>query len=207
MKVLIAEDDLVSRRVLEAMLSKWGYEVMVTSDGHAAWEILQQADAPRLAVLDWMMPGIDGIEICRRVRSASGAWPAHIILLTTRVDKQDIVEGLHAGADDYVTKPFEPEELRARVQVGARVIRLQSELTDRVRELEETLAQVKQLQGMLPICSYCKNVRIDQNYWEQIDIYIAEHSEADFTHGICPDCRRKFIEPELVELRRQRGKL
>jgi sigma-B regulation protein RsbU (phosphoserine phosphatase) len=206
MKVLIAEDDPVSRRVLEAMLTKWGYEVVATNDGAEAWQVLQQKEAPRLAILDWMMPGIDGIEVCRQLRMVSKGQPVHIILLTTRVDKQDIIEGFRAGADDYVTKPFEPEELRARVQVGARIMQLQSELTERVKELEEALSQVKRLQGMLPICSYCKNIRIDKDYWEQIDIYIAEHSEADFTHGICPDCRQKYVEPELAELRRRRGK-
>ncbi|MFC1975187.1 response regulator transcription factor [Chloroflexota bacterium] len=206
MKILIAEDDPVSRRMLQATLIKWDYEVVVTSDGHEAWQTLQQKDAPRLAILDWMMPGMDGIDICRKIRATSESEPFHLILLTIKGETEDIVAGLQAGADDYVTKPFQPEELQARVQVGVRVVQLQLELADRVKALEEALAQVKQLQGMLPICSYCKNVRIDQNYWEQIDIYIAEHSEADFTHGICPDCRKKIIEPELEELRRQREK-
>jgi phosphoserine phosphatase RsbU/P len=206
MKVLIAEDDPVSRRMLEAMLTKWGYQVVVAGDGLAAWQALQPPDSPRVAVLDWMMPGLDGIEICRRIAADNAYRPMHLILLTTRSDKEDIVEGFQAGANDYITKPFQHDELQARVQVGARVVQLQLELAERVKELEQALAHVKQLQGMLPICAYCKNVRIDEGYWEQIDVYIAEHAEVAVTHGICPDCRRKYFEPELEELRRLRGK-
>jgi sigma-B regulation protein RsbU (phosphoserine phosphatase) len=206
MKVLIAEDDTVSRRMLEAMLTKWGYQVVVACDGLAAWQALQTPDPPRVAVLDWMMPGLDGIEICRRIAADSAYLPIHLILLTTRSDKEDIVEGFQAGANDYITKPFQHEELHARVQVGARVVQLQLEAAERVKQLEYALAHVKQLQGLLPICAYCKNVRIDGGYWEQIDVYIAEHAEVAVTHGICPDCRRKYAEPELEELRRQRGK-
>src|SRR4029434_1546856 len=104
----------------------------------------------------------------------------------------------------YIVKPFEREELHARVQVGFRMLELQAALADRVRELEEALARVKQLQGLLPICSYCKKVRDDQNYWQQVETYIEGHSDAQFTHGICPDCRQKFVEPELDRLRKIR---
>src|SRR5438105_4818844 len=112
--------------------------------------------------------------------------------------------GLGAGADDYIVKPFEREELRARVQVGFRMLALQAALADRVRELEEALTRVKQLQGLLPICSYCKKVRDDRNYWQQVETYIEGHSDAQFTHGICPECREKYVEPELERLRRIR---
>lgn len=116
MRVLIAEDDSISRRMLEAFLVKWGYEVQVATEGEEAWGVLQGNDAPRLAVLDWMMPGRDGIDICRSIRQRKGRAYIYILLLTARGQKEDIVEGLEAGADDYVTKPFSPRELVARVK-------------------------------------------------------------------------------------------
>jgi sigma-B regulation protein RsbU (phosphoserine phosphatase) len=204
-KVLIAEDDTVSRRLLETMLTRWGYEVVVTCDGTAAWEALQSQDAPALAILDWMMPGMDGIEVCRRVRSTPTATPPYLILLTAKGRREDIVTGLQAGANDYVTKPPDREELRARMQVGIRMVELQQNLADRVQALEEALARVKQLQGLLPICSYCKKIRGDQNYWQQVESYISEHSEAQFSHSICPDCYETLVKPELDQLRRLQG--
>lgn len=201
MRILIAEDDAVSRRRLEATLQKWGYEVLAVEDGLAAWEVLQGEMPPSLAILDWMMPGMDGIEVCRKVRERSPSRPLYIIVLTARGSREDVVAGLQAGGDDYVTKPFDREELHARVRVGLRVLQLQMNLADRVRELEEALARVKQLQGLLPICSYCKKIRDDQNYWQQVEGYISEHSDAVFSHGICPDCFEKFVKPELNKLK------
>jgi len=128
MKVLIAEDDAISRRMLEAFLVKWGYEVVVATQGEEAWGVLQGNDPPKLAVLDWMMPGKDGIELCRGVRQRKGRAYTYILLLTARGHKADIVEGLEAGADDYVTKPFDPYELRARLRAGRRIIELQEQL-------------------------------------------------------------------------------
>jgi response regulator RpfG family c-di-GMP phosphodiesterase len=98
------------------------------------------------------------------------------------------VTAIDAGADDYLTKPFDPEELRARVQVGIRIVSLQRRLAERVAELQEALSQVKQLSGLLPICSYCKRIRSDDDYWEQIDSFVSQHSEAEFSHGVCPSC-------------------
>jgi phosphoserine phosphatase RsbU/P len=204
-KILIAEDDVISRRLLEKTLVRWGYEVVVTCDGTAAWEVLQSAGAPPLAILDWMMPGMDGIEVCRRVRRAAAPTPPYLILLTAKGRREDIVMGLRSGADDYVTKPFNREELRARVQVGLRIVDLQHSLADRVKALEEALTRVKQLQGLLPICSYCKKIRDDRNYWQQVESYISEHSEAQFSHSICPDCYEGRVKPELDQLRRLQG--
>jgi DNA-binding response OmpR family regulator len=200
-RILIAEDDAVSRRLLETALSKWGYEPIVTTDGLQALEILVQPGAPSLAVLDWMMPGMDGAEVCRRVRSQGADRLLYIILLTAKARKQDIVQGLTAGADDYIIKPFDRAELKARISTGERILRLQAELAARVKELELALANVKLLQGLLPICCYCKKIRNDQYYWQQVDSYIADHSEAQFTHGICPECREKILEPELQRLK------
>ena len=206
MRILIAEDDPVSRRVLEAMLHKWEHDVIVTTDGVQAWEKLQCEDAPKLAVLDWMMPGMDGVEVCRRVREAFAKRPTYIILLTARGQSANVVAGLQAGADDYVVKPFDREELHARLQVGVRIVELQSDLADRVRELEDALSQIKQLTGMLPICSYCKKIRNDQDYWQRVEDYVGEHSEAQFTHGICPECYEKIAKPQIEEeLQRETG--
>ncbi len=197
MRVLIAEDDPVSRRVLEAFLQRWGYEVVAVSDGDEAWRSLQRQDAPSLIILDWMMPGVGGVDLCRQVRETGYPSPAYIILITARASREDVVNGLEAGADDYVTKPFHNEELRARIQGGARVIELQTSLAERVHELEAALAHVKLLQGLLPICSYCKKIRNDKNYWQQVEAFISEHSEAVFSHGICPDCFSKIVSPQL----------
>ncbi|MHB8655158.1 MAG: response regulator [Terriglobia bacterium] len=197
MKILIAEDDEVSRRMLQVFLLRWGFDVVIAKDGAEAWRVLEGGDAPKLAILDWMMPVLDGVEICRRVRLAPRASPAYLILLTARGDNKDIVRGLDAGADDYVTKPFNQEELRARLNVGVRVVELQTNLADRVIELEHALAGVNQLQGLLPICSYCKKIRDDKNYWQQVEGYISAHSEAQFSHGICPDCYENIVKPEL----------
>lgn len=203
MRILIAEDDVVSRRLLEATLIRWGYEVIVTRNGVEAWDILQREDAPLLAILDWMMPGLDGLEVCRRLRSLQRAIPPYLIILTAKGRQEDIVTGLEAGANDYVTKPFNREELRARVRVGTRMVELQQSLAERVYALEDALARVKLLQGLLPICSYCKKIRDDQNYWQQVEAYIAEHSEAQFSHSICPDCYDTKVIPQLEQLRRQ----
>jgi len=192
MKVLIAEDDSISRRLLQAALVKWGYDVVVTTDGREAWKNLQAADPPTLLILDWLMPQMDGIEICREARKSEALKSAYIILLTSRGSKQDIVQGLEAGADDYVTKPFDHGELRARVQVGARVIGLQKALAERVHQLEEAMNSVKTLQGLLPICCYCKKIRDDGNYWHRVETYIAGHANVRFSHGICPDCSDKL---------------
>jgi sigma-B regulation protein RsbU (phosphoserine phosphatase) len=144
-----------------------------------------------------MMPETDGLELCRRIRQTPGLRATYVILLTARGGHGNAVQGLEAGADDYVTKPFDHEELRARVQVGARVAQLQASLAERVSELEETMAKLKQLRGLLPICSYCKKIRTDQNYWQQVEGFISEHTEAQFSHGICPECYAKFVQPEL----------
>jgi CheY-like chemotaxis protein len=197
MKVLIAEDDPVSRRVLVATLAKFGIEVVVATDGAEAWAVLQSADAPHLAILDWMMPDIDGIELCRRVRGLSTTTPPYLILLTAKSRKEDVVIGLEAGANDYLTKPFDRAELLARVQVGAQVLELQRNLSARVLELEAALSQVRQLQGLLPICSYCKKIRDEQNYWHRVESYISEHTEVVFSHGICPACYTDVVQPQI----------
>ena len=200
MRVLIAEDDAVSRRVLEATLEKWGYRVLVTRDGVEACDALATAECPRLLVLDWMMPGMDGTEICRRLRQRADGSSFYVLLLTAKTQKEDIVAGLQAGADDYITKPFHHEELRARIQVGRRIVELQRSLADRIEELERALAEVKQLSGLLPICAYCKRIRQGEDYWQAVEQYIAGRSQAQFSHCVCPECYEKIVKPQLDEM-------
>ncbi len=130
MKILVADDDLTTRLVLTGVLRKWGHEVVAAVDGTEAWETMQRVDAPMLAILDWMMPGLSGVEVCGRVRSLQSDQPPYLILLTSKGGKADIVAGLEAGADDYLAKPFDPDELRARVNVGRRIIDLEARLLE-----------------------------------------------------------------------------
>ncbi len=128
MKILVADDSNVSRHLLSSMVKKWGYEVVSASDGTQAWEVLRQPDAPRLAVLDWMMPGLTGPQVCEMVRQKGGDAYIYILLLTGRTQKEDVIEGMTAGADDYVVKPFDQQELRVRLRAGRRIVELQDEL-------------------------------------------------------------------------------
>jgi DNA-binding response OmpR family regulator len=199
-RVLIADDEATSRHLTRATLGGWGFEVLVAVDGGEALRILEGSSPPEIALLDWMMPGVDGLEVCRRLRAAMPNAATYIILVTVRGGLENVVQGLEAGADDYITKPFDARELRARLHAGVRIVQLQKALLERFRELEDALKRVKQLQGLLPICSYCKKIRNDRNYWEQVDAYVASHSEAQFSHGVCPDCYEAHLKPQLESL-------
>lgn len=143
MRILIAEDDPISCRILTANLTKWGHEVVVTRNGRDAWKALHAQGAPSLAILDRVMPDVDGIEICRQLREEKTDSPIHVILLTSLNRREDLLEGLEAGADDYLTKPLDTHELRARLQSAGRILELQESLRQRVRELEEAIAERK----------------------------------------------------------------
>jgi DNA-binding response OmpR family regulator len=198
MRVLVAEDNPIARVALEKQLTSWGYAVVSVADGQAAWKILGGADPPRLAIIDWGMPGLDGLEVCRRVRQAVTDVSPYLIVLTGRGSLEDIVAGLESGADEYLTKPVEPAELQARVRAGRRVVELQARLAERVRELEAARDRERHLQGLLPICAWCKKIRNDRNYWQRVEEYLAEHADVRFSHGICPDCARSFQQtPDL----------
>jgi DNA-binding response OmpR family regulator len=194
MRILIAEDDRVISRLLEVTLASWGYEVTVTCDGRSACAALEVADPPRLALLDWMLPEMDGLEICRRVRLTETGKTIYIVLLTTRNRKEDLIAGLDGGADDYVTKPFDREELRARLRAGCRIVELQTSLAQRMAELKESTTRISTLQELLPMCAWCKKVRDDHNYWQAVEGYVSEHTDMRFTHGICPDCMKKTMD-------------
>lgn len=148
MKILIAEDDLVSRKLLDTTLKKWGYEVHAFPDGTSAWECVQKGDFPQLMILDWMMPGLDGVELCSKIRNLELTEYPYIILLTARVQKEDVVEGLEAGADDYITKPFDKQELQVRLRAGRRIIDLQEQLLQ-VQEKLRDQASHDPLTGLL----------------------------------------------------------
>lgn len=160
MKILLAEDDPVSRRGLAAMLRKWGYAVVVTCDGLAAWQALQGEDAPQLAVLDWMMPGMDGLQVCRQVRQLTRESYIYILLLTARSRKEDIIAGLDAGADDYLTKPFDVHELQVRLRAGRRILDLQTELIA-AREAQRQLATHDPLTGVWNRAAILENLHLE----------------------------------------------
>ena len=147
MKVLIAEDDAVSRRLLESSLTRWGYEVVVASDGLEASRLLLVPDAPKLAVLDWLMPGIDGAQLCEDIRRQKPEPYTYIIMLTSKQSKEDVIRGLEAGADDYVCKPFDPSELKVRLRTGRRILYLQDQLIG-AREALRDLATRDQLTNL-----------------------------------------------------------
>jgi phosphoserine phosphatase RsbU/P len=205
MRILIADDDPIELKLLENLLTKWGYQVVTSVDGSHACDALTRADSPSLAILDWMMPGMTGIDVCRRVREYEPSIQRYLLVLTSKDKTEDTVAALSAGADDYITKPFDPPELRARIAVGQRFATLQKKLADRVAELERVLTHVTRLQGLLPICSYCKKIRNDRNYWQQVDTYLGEHAGTRVSHGICPDCHRQHVKPAIEEIRRRRN--
>lgn len=148
MKVLVAEDDLTSRNILTTVLKKWGYDPIVVNDGSAALEILQKPDAPGLVILDWAMPELDGVDVCRRIRESDTSNPPYVILLTSKGEKRDTVQGLHAGANDYISKPYDSDELHARIGVGRKMVELQSELI-RTRDALAYKAMHDPLTGVL----------------------------------------------------------
>lgn len=188
MRVLIADDEPVTRLRLTAGVTALGHEAEPVADGAAAWAALARPDGPPLAILDWEMPGASGPEVCRRARAELTARPPYLVLLTARAGTGSLVEGLRAGADDYLTKPPDPAELEARLGVGVRTLALQARLAERVAELERAAAHVRQLQGLLPVCAWCKRVREGENYWQRVEDYLKRLGDVQITHGMCPDC-------------------
>ena len=198
MRILVAEDELIIRTLVGDVLRKSGFDVVKVSNGAEAWEAMQTSDAPPLAILDWMMPELDGLELVRRIRARTTNRPPYLILLTARDSKVDLVAGLQAGANDYVSKPFDPRELLARVAVGRRMVELQEMLAARIEELGQALEEIKTLRGILPICANCKKIRDDHGYWQQVEVYVHDHTDAQFSHGLCPECIHKLY-PDMDE--------
>jgi phosphoserine phosphatase RsbU/P len=207
MKVLIAEDNRISSRILQIRLTKWGYEVVKASNGNDALEKLSAKYAPKIAILDSMLPGIDGIEVCKRIRSLDGIEQPYIILVTDNASSENIVEGFNAGADDYLGKPFNDEEIRARLHAGLRITQLQTALSQRITDLEFAMSKVRDLQGLLPICSYCKTIRDDSAYWHQVQNYVSDDNHIPLAHDICPNCHELHFQPEIDGLKTMRSSL
>ncbi|HEY2805603.1 MAG TPA: response regulator [Gemmatimonadales bacterium] len=198
-RVLVADDDPTVRLILAERLASWGFDVVTVEDGVAALEALRGPNAPSIALLDWMMPEMNGPEVCRRISSSAMSMGRYLILLTARGGAANVAEGLNSGADDFITKPCDDRELRARLCVAARVVRLENQLHERVAELQEALANVERLEALLPICSYCHSVRHDDDYWQRLDQYVARYG-VTFSHGICPSCFETHMEPQLASL-------
>lgn len=178
-KVLVAEDDAVSRKLLEAALQKEGYEVVSVSSGNMAWEAFNETPF-RMVVSDWSMPGMDGLELCRLIRRRPKTPYAYFILLTgVEASRENFRKAIDWGVDDFIGKPIKQDLIWARLHVAQRIL--------------QYTWQIGQLQGLLPICMYCKKIRQEDEYWKQIEQYISENTGTVFSHGICPECCEKFL--------------
>jgi phosphoserine phosphatase RsbU/P len=180
--ILLAEDDPVTRAQLAAVLSAAGREVTVVADGTEAWEMLLSLKFP-VVISDWIMPGIEGPELCRRLRARRARDYTYFILITATGGKHRYQEAMDAGVDDFITKPVNLDELKARLAVAERILGLRHE--------------VSLLQGLLPICAYCKRIRGEGESWEPIERYVEERSQAQFSHGVCPECNEKHLRPQV----------
>ena len=182
-KILIVEDDLISARILEAALSKLGYEPVIAGDGAEGWEKFNQ-EPVRLIVSDWMMPGTDGLELCKKVRARSQTPYTYFILLTAnRTSPENYALATAAGVDDFLTKPLDREVICMRLAVAERILKY--------------TAEIRQLQEMIPICVYCRKVRDENDYWDLVETYIQRETGSRFSHGACPEC----CDEELARLR------
>jgi sigma-B regulation protein RsbU (phosphoserine phosphatase) len=187
LNILAVEDDILARKIICRSLRRLGHEVIEAGDGEEAWARLQAGDV-RVVVCDWMMPRLDGLDLCRRIRARMGAEYVYFILLTGNSASDDNQRAAaEAGVDDFLTKPLDPQEMWMRLRVAERILRYAT--------------QVSQLETFLPICSYCKKIRDDKNYWQQIESYINKRTGTDFSHSVCPDCYQRVILPELEKLR------
>ena len=190
MKILIAEDEFTTRMMVQVCLENWGYSVTSVTNGQEAWLKLQNADAPNIAILDWEMPELDGVEVCRRVKEMGLENPPYIILLTGRDSNTDILRGFDAGADDYMTKPFNDNELQARVRVAERLVRTQSSLTATVSELKEALNQLEMLETGVEVCDKCNSVfNPYDGEWHTSEDIIKNGADPRFIVITCPDCQ------------------
>lgn len=195
MKVLAVDDDRVTLLTLKRLLEKFGYEALTAATGTEALKLFLE-HRPKMLVTDWMMPEMEGPTVVKTIRAFAESEYTYIIMLTSRQDKDDMMAGMLAGVDEFLTKPIDPDQFRARLRVGKRIMLLQESLAKRVRELEEEREHVKMLQGFLPICSYCKKIRNDENLWSQIEEYISDHqANIQFSHSICPDCYDSKVKP------------
>jgi CheY-like chemotaxis protein len=186
--VLVADDSRLERAMLDHILSRDGFPIVMAVDGNEAMKLLADPASPRMVILDWVMPGPNGPEIVRWLRDQPHGRAAYVLLLTGKDSSSDIVTGLDAGADDFMTKPFRADELLARLRAGSRVLWLQQQLEDKVLRMEAAMAEVRRLRGLIPICMHCHRIRSEGEHWQGLEAYIEEHSDASFSHSLCEDC-------------------
>jgi DNA-binding response OmpR family regulator len=192
-KILVAEDEFTTRMMVQVCLENWGYRVESVTNGEEAWAKLRQPDAPHIAILDWEMPKLDGVELCRRVKELEVENPPYIILLTSRDSKTDIIRGFDAGADDYMTKPFNDDELRARTRVAERLVRTQASLSESVVELREALNQLEMLESGVEICGTCQKIfNRYEGEWYSFAELLQKRNDPHFVFNSCPDCQREY---------------
>ena len=187
-RILVVEDDTQTQKALVFLLQRHGYSTTAVSDGQAALDILTGSNPPGVVLLDWEMPKLDGLDVCRLLRAMPLRRYIYVIMVTARDSTADLLKAFEAGADDYLPKPADGSQLLARIRSGERVLALEGRLEERIAELERSLAEVRNLKRLLPICMYCKKVRDDDDYWQEIDAYIHEQTGTDFSHGVCPEC-------------------
>lgn len=189
MKILIAEDEFTTRMMVQVSLENWGYDVLDASDGKEALSIFERGEKPRIVILDWEMPEVDGLEVCQSMKEQNPDDPPYIILLTGRDSEKDILQGFDAGADDYITKPFSGDELRARVRVAKRLVRTQDMLKESVGELKTALDQVEALQGSIVVCEKCNKIEdVDEGIWVELADFLKADEEGRCMKVVCPEC-------------------
>ena len=196
-RVLVVEDDSKTQKALIFLLQRHGYAATAAGDGQAALDILTEPDPPPIVLLDWEMPKLDGLHVCRLLRAMPLRHYIYVIMVTARDSAADLLAAFAAGADDFLGKPADTAQLLARMRSGERVLALEARLEERIAELERTMREVTHLKRLLPICMYCKKVRDDGDYWQEIDAYIHEHTGTDFSHGVCPACIESGVAPEF----------
>lgn len=204
--VLLVDDQPGNLKVLLELLKEHRFRVYVADSGERALSTLDNI-APDLILLDVMMPGMNGFETCQRIRQNEKQATIPIIFMTALDDVEDKLAGFEAGGVDYITKPFQRVEVLARIKTHIALRKREQEKEQLIIELEKALAQVKTLRGLLPICCQCKKVRDDKGYWNQLDAYVERHTEANVTHGLCPDCMEKlYAGQEWYKRGKQKGK-
>lgn len=191
MKILIAEDEYTTRLMVQVCLENWGYSIESVEDGKKAWDIINQNNPPQIAVLDWEMPGISGIDLCRKIKSLDRSSPIHVILLTARDSKNDISQGFEAGADDYITKPFNDDELGARIRVAERIVTIQSSLNSSLEELREALDMVQSFEEPVAVCSTCQKIGAFDGSWRTPEKLLEYPVDPRFIQLDCPSCKAK----------------
>ncbi len=192
-------------QVLGNILSKEGYKISAALNGEQALKILQKAK-PDLILLDIMMPGLSGYDVLKKIREDENVRDIPVIFLTAKTEKEDIIQGIEMGAMDYVTKPFNSTELLARVNNHIELKLARDKLQHMNQELRKALDQIKTLKGLVPICANCKKIRDDDGFWQEVEHYISAHTEADFSHGICPDCMKELY-PQVYDRMKEEGKI